>query len=81
MLKIEGNGYTLEIVRMKGHVKWAVKAMIGEEKRYRPQYYKADAEKDLNYWNNPPFKSVNDFMRDFNHNFNSLEELKIEEAN
>jgi hypothetical protein len=74
-----GNGYTLSIVKMKGHCKWAVKATIGKEFRYRPFYYKVDAEKDFAYWNDPPFGNASDFMRDFKHNFNSPSEIKEKE--
>lgn len=80
MLRIEGNGYTLELVRMKGHCKWAVKATVSQEVRYRPNYYKANAEMDLMYWNRPPFKSASDFMRDFHHNFYSPNDISEKEA-
>jgi hypothetical protein len=64
-------GYTLEIVKMKKG--WAQKATIGNESRDRTFYYKKDAERNLDEWVN--FLSADDFMRDFHHNFNSLEEL------
>lgn len=77
-MKIQRNGYTLEIVRLKRPHRWAQKATIGEESRYRSFYYKEDAEHNLTEW--MQYRNANDFMRDFRHNFHSLEEIHAQEA-
>lgn len=71
---IKCNGYTLQVVRLKPPFRWAQKATIGKESRYRLYYYKNDAIAGLAVWTD--YKNANEFMRDFRHNFNSLEELK-----
>ncbi len=71
------SGYKLEIVKVKGNGShWAIKATMGNEVRYRGYYYKAEAIKNMETW-----EDCNNlyFPREFYHNFNSAEELNISE--
>ena len=63
----EGNGYTLDIVKVRGG--WAQKATIVStgESRYRTYHYKRDAEAGLYEWKS--YRGSGEFMRDFHHNF------------
>jgi len=45
--------------------------------RYRPYHYKRETERGLLEW--LEYQPVGIFMREFNHNFNSAEELGLEE--
>ena len=77
-------GFTVEVVRLKGHCRWAVKAMVDGEARYRPCYYKVDAFKDLLEWENYHRNAIAEDIfraREFCHNFDSAEELNIVELN
>ena len=76
MGKIECDGFTLEVVKVKGG--WAQKATIGDKSRYRFYHYKSEAIKTLDEWTN--YQPLMYFMREFNHNFNSAEELNIQEV-
>ena len=73
MLKINCDGFTLEVVKVKGG--WAQKATVGKESRYRFYHYKKEAEHFLEEWTR--YQPVGNFMREFHHNFNSAEELGI----
>jgi len=67
----------LSIVKVKGSVKWAQKAALNGEIRYRGFMYKKEAIDNLGEW-----ISINDtgmFERDFYHNFHTADELKITE--
>ena len=75
--------FTIEVVKVKGYVPWAIKATVDGVSRYRGFHYKKDAFNDLaewqNYHRNP--LTIDIFCaREFNHNFNSAEELNIIEA-
>ena len=74
-MKRECDGFTLEVVKVKGG--WAQKATVGEKSRYRFYYYKKEAEIGLKEWTN--YQPLMYFMREFNHNFDSAETLGIEE--
>ena len=74
-MKIECNGYVLEVIKVRSG--WAQKATVAGESRYRLYHYKKEAEIGLSEWAG---KDVGYFLRDFHHNFNSAEELGIEEA-
>ena len=67
------DGFTLEVVKVKGG--WAQKATVGNISRYRFYHYKKEAEKSLIEWTY--YQPAGLFMREFYHNFNSLEELGI----
>lgn len=68
----------LSIVKVKGSCKWAQKAIIGNEVRYRGFRYKKEAISNLSEWEYI-WQSDGEFARDFYHNFNTAEELGIEE--
>jgi len=71
-MKIECEGFTLEVVKVK--YGWAQKATVGNESRYRLYHYKKEAELGLSEWTN--YQPVGMFMRDFHHNFYLLEGLE-----
>ena len=71
------NGYTLQLVRVKGRAKWAVKATVGSVSRYRGFYYKAEAQRDMKRWEGLILMF---FMREFHHNFFTSEESGIQET-
>jgi len=66
----------LEVIKVKGGCRWAIKATIEGETRYRGYHYKREAERGLSEWSFPYgiFKD-----REFWHNFFSAEELGIQE--
>jgi len=72
-VRIECDGFTLEVVKVKGG--WAQKATMGGESRYRFYHYKREAERTLSEWENYQPSGV--FRREFHHNFNSAEELGL----
>ena len=63
------------MVKVKGG--WAQKATINSVSRYRFYHYKKEAGKGLEEWTR--YQPLMYFMREFNHNFNSAEELGIKE--
>ena len=65
----------LSIVKPKGGCRWAIKAVVDNEVRYRGFYYKQNAVANLSEWQG--YRCDDDFMRDFHHNFHSAEELGI----
>ena len=72
--------FTLQIVKVKSTptgIYWAIKAVVGNKIRYRVYYYKAEAEKNMETWVDCESWY---FPREFYHNFNSAEELGIEEV-
>ena len=78
-----GQGFTVEVVKVKGCVNWAIKATVKGIVRYRGYYYKKDALNDLPEWENYHSNaiSVDIFCaREFMHNFNSDKELCIQEV-
>ncbi len=47
--------FTVEVVRVKGHVNWAIKAVVDNlfwHPRYRGYYYKKEAIANLAEWEN-----------------------------
>ena len=66
-MKIKCDGFTLEVVKVKGG--WAQKATLNEtgESRYRIYHYKNEAEKTLREWEN--YQPLMYFMREFHYNF------------
>ena len=70
-------GFTLEVVKVKGNANWGIKAVVDGVARYRGYYYKRDAVSNMETWadcDNGYFRG-----REFMHNFNSKEELGINE--
>lgn len=79
-LKIECDGFTLEVVKLSGSVvRWAQKATIthSKESRYRGYRYKKEAEIGLHEWQE--YQPLMMFMREFYHNFTTAEDLNITE--
>lgn len=74
--KIECDGFTLEVVKVKGG--WAQKATVKGIPRYRFYHYKKEAINTLTEWTH--YQPLGIFMREFNHNFNSAEEVNIIEV-
>lgn len=73
-------GFTLEVVKVKGHANWAIKATLAEGRiRYRGYHYKRDAEKGMETWADCHSGYFRD--REFMHNFYSSEELGITPIN
>lgn len=75
--------FTVEVVKVKGRVNWAIKATVNGVTRYRGYYYKKDAINDLPEWENYQKDALAIDMfcaREFNHNFNSAKELNLVEA-
>jgi len=78
------SGYELEIIRVRGHnFHWAIKATIkygghtkNEPPRYRGYYYKTDAIKNMETWQDC---DDNYFPREFYHNFFSADTLRLVE--
>jgi len=66
-MKIDCDGFTLEVIKVKGG--WAQKATINDtgESRYRTYRYKREAEHGLEEWTN--YQPLMFFMREFRHNF------------
>jgi len=67
-------GYTLGIIKTKksSGARWAVKAVVGDEARYRGFYYKREAEEDMKTWKG---YALDNFISEFHHNFCAAEEL------
>lgn len=77
------NGFTVEVVKVKGRVHWAIKAVVDGKARYRGYYYKKDAIANLSEWENYHRNIIREDIfraREFRHNFNSAEELNIVEV-
>ena len=75
-------GFTVEVVRVKGHVNWAIKAIVDGVSRYRGYYYKKEAIVGLEEWeryHHNPIRVDIFRAREFMHNFNSAEELNLTE--
>ncbi len=70
------DGFTLDVVKVTGG--WAQKATIDGKSRYRFYYYKKEAIKTLEEWTN--YQPLMYFLREFNHNFNSAQELGLAES-
>lgn len=69
----------LYLVPIKGHgLRWAQKAVMNEETRYRGFVYRKDALNNFDEW--VEINSSGMFERDFYHNFHTAEELGIVEA-
>ncbi len=75
---IQCNGYTLEVVKVKGG--WAQKAVVNGIARYRGYRYKSEAVYGLREWDLSHYDSAGDFSRDFYHNFHSAKELGLVEV-
>ena len=76
-------GFTVEVVKVKGRVHWAIKAVVDGIARYRGYYYKEDARLGLYEWENYHRNAIAEDIfraREFHHNFNSAEELGITEV-
>ena len=76
-------GFTVEVVKVKGPVNWAVKAVVDGIARYRGCYYKNEAILDLAEWENyhRNLLMIDIFRtREYLHNFNTAEELGIKEV-
>jgi len=69
---------TIEVVKVKGSVPWAIKATVNGVSRYRGYRYKADAQTNLSEWTN--MSTAWFYPRNFNHNFHSAEECGIKEG-
>ena len=75
-------GFMVEVVKVKGRVHWAVKAVVDGRARYRGHYYKDSALSDLEEWRaygGSPVRVDIFRAREFMHNFASAEELNIKE--
>lgn len=78
--------FTVEVVRVSGHVNWAIKAVINNlfwHPRYRGYHYKKDAVAGLSEWEGYHENAMRDDIfcsREFQHNFHSAEELGIAEV-
>lgn len=68
---------SIEVVKVKGGVPWAIKATVNGETRYRGYRYKREAEYNLSEWTemSPDWF----FPRNFYHNFHAAEECGIKE--
>ncbi len=78
-----GQGFTVEVVKIKGRVRWAIKAIVDGVARYRGYYYKQDAIKGLAEWEFYHDNALREDIfrdREFHHNFSSAEELGITEV-
>jgi len=73
------NKVKLEIVKVKGSSRWAQKATMGKEVRYRGFIYRKDALANLAEWIYIKENYLS-FERDFYHNFHTAEELHIQEV-
>lgn len=75
--------FTVEVIKVKGLVNWAIKAVVGSEARYRGYYYKREAIANLPEWERYHESPLRELMfrdREFHHNFNSAAEMGIEEV-
>lgn len=76
-------GFTVEVVKVKGRVRWAIKAVVDGIARYRGYYYKEDARLALYEWENYHRNASTEGIfraREFHHNFDAAEELGIVEV-
>jgi len=72
------DGYTLDIIKVKAPgFAWAIKAVVGNEVRYRGYHYKVEAIKNIETWVDCQSWY---FPREFYHNFDSATELGIKEV-
>ena len=69
--------FKLEIVKVKGNCKWAIKATVEGISRYRGYYYKKEALRNMDTWSQCGFDYFK--YREFMHNFHTAEELGLEE--
>jgi len=68
---------TIEVIKTKGSVPWAIKATANGEARYRGYRYKNEAEHNLSEWTG--MKPDWFYPRNFYHNFHSAEECGVRE--
>lgn len=73
-MKYNCDGFTLEVAKVKDG--WVQKATVQGVSRYRFYHYKKEADRSLLEWFD--YQPLGRFMREFNHNFNTAEELGIE---
>ena len=77
--------FTVEVIKVKGNINWAIKAVVDNlfwHPRYRGYYDKKDALANLAEWEAYHENALREDIfraREFNHNFYSAEELGISE--
>lgn len=78
--------FAVEVVRVSGPVRWAIKAVVNNlfwHPRYRGYHYKKEAIAGLGEWEAYRQNAIRDDIfcsREFQHNFNTAEELGISEV-